>query len=462
MDDADRRDRGRLAHGMAHHRSTDHRYGRCEANAACLRGYAGPVSPGRLTALQRDPRVERVVSDRTVSASQRTPPGQQRKTATPTPTRLPATATSVPTASSVPTTTSVPAEPTASPTATTTSVPPTTVPSATAVPGSNQIVPAGVQRIGAAPGLLTPTGAGIGVAVVDTGIDMTHRDLRVAGPCFTAFVGCGDDNGHGTHVAGIIAALGNGSDVAGVAPDAMLYAVKVLDGAGAGSDSTLIAGLDWVAANASTTAIPIRVVNMSLGRGASSDDTAVRTAVKALYDRGITVVVAAGNDSTMEVSQLVPAGFPEVLAVASTSALDGQRGCFTQVLQDTASYFTTDGKYDPTTGIGITSSAPGEDKEDISGCFISSSGILSTRMGGGTTRMAGTSMASPHVAGVVALMYQTGRYGQGTSVSPEAVRSKIRSSAIRSGIAPLNSPTTGDSFDGEREGIVNAAGAVAP
>jgi subtilisin family serine protease len=320
-----------------------------------------------------------------------------------------------------------------------------------------------VQRIGAAPGSVTQTGRGVGVAIVDTGIDFTHPDLNVvATACFTAFSSCADDEGHGTHVSGIVAAMNNTRDVVGVAPDATLFAVKVLDSAGSGSDSGVIAGLDWVAANASSSTPPIRVVNMSLGGPATSDDSLFHAAVKSLYDSGISVVVAAGNDSSQEVSQMVPAGFPEVMAVASTSALTGQRGCFAQVVADAASYFTTDGRYDPTTGVGVTISAPGENKEDISGCWIFADGILSTAMGGGTTQMAGTSMSSPHVAGVAALMYQTGLYNQATSAGPEAIRAKIRSSATRRGVGPLDSVAAGYSYDGEREGIVNAVGAVAP
>src|SRR5262249_8449545 len=99
-------------------------------------------------------------------------------------------------------------------------------------------------------------------------------------------------------------------------------------------------------------------------------------------------------------------------------------------------------------------SAPGEDKEDISrGCFISSTGILSTKLGGGTTRMSGTSMASPHVAGVAA------RLVQGSVVGPEAVRHALRNAsqvAKTAGAVPLDSPTSSYTFDGEREGIAKA------
>jgi subtilisin family serine protease len=325
-----------------------------------------------------------------------------------------------------------------------------------------QVVPAGVTRIGAAPGAVLTTGVGVGVAIVDTGIDLTHADLTVAAHCFTAYAGCQDDEGHGTHVAGIVAAQHNALDVVGVAPDAIVYAVKVLNRRGRGTDSTIMAGLDWVVDHAALVSPKIRVVNMSLGRpGTLGDNPALRASVQAVTAAGITVVVAAGNDGTLEVTDQVPATYPEVIAVASTTATSGSSACAWSpdpVPADTASYFTTDGALDSLSGIGVSASAPGEDREDIGkNCFLRSVGILSTRLGGGTIRMSGTSMAAPHVAGVVTLMLE-----QSTTLTPDDIRQRLRASARAVATAPIDSPAGGYSFDGEREGIVWAPRALAP
>ena len=286
---------------------------------------------------------------------------------------------------------------------------------------SKQEVPKGVARVGQ-PGT-NSDGTGIGVAVLDTGVDLNHADLNAI-DSFSAFGGsCQDDGEHGTHVAGIVGALDNDIDVIGVAPGAQIYCVKVLDSLGDGSDATVMAGLDWVFDNHLLVSPNITVVNLSLGRPGSLDDNpALREVIQSLHGLGIAVVAAAGNDPFTEVSQQVPAGYPEVIAVASTSAETGSNRC--RILDtpiaaaDTASYFTTGGEFVPyketpegptVGGIGVTISAPGAAQEDVGrNCRIKAVGIVSTRIGGGTTTMFGTSMSAPHVAGIVARMHQQG------------------------------------------------------
>ncbi|MDH5749098.1 MAG: S8 family serine peptidase [Rhodospirillales bacterium] len=332
-------------------------------------------------------------------------------------------------------------------------------------PVTADVVPAGVARIGA--DTASHTGIGIGVAIVDTGIDYAHADLNPAADYFDAFGGDGsDDNGHGTHVAGIVAALKNSAGIVGVAPEATLYAVKVLDSNGSGYDSGIIAGLDWV--NGRT---DIQVINMSLGRSGTCGDAGwttgdttnapdnpfLRVAIQKLAANGISVIVAAGNDPNKEVKNMVPASCPEAIAVASTTAEQGKSKCkrIAQglVKADTASFFTTDGTF--TGGIGVTISAPGATREDNTCTMLQTVGIESLALGGGTTTMSGTSMAAPHVAGVTALLYD-----QDSGISPECVRTKIMASANRRGVAPLDSLSGAYTFDGSREGVLDAQGAI--
>jgi hypothetical protein len=290
---------------------------------------------------------------------------------------------------------------------------------------------------------------------MDTGIDLLNSDLAVASQTFSAFGGsCSDDNGHGTAVAGLVSALNNTIGVVGIAPNSKPYCVKVLDSTGTGTDSTIIAGLNWIHANWNLVTPNIKVVNMSLGRaGTISDNSSYRTAVQQLYNLGIVVVNAAGNDASVEVPFRVPATYPEVFAVASTPALKGTSSCktYTAINANTASWYTTDGKFNPTTKIGITVSAPGEDSETVtSTCGVSSVGMVTLQKGGGTMRASGTSISAPLVAGVVARLIQKGNTGV------ENIRSIIRSTAQLPGTVPYNSPYVGYTFDSEREGIVKA------
>jgi subtilisin family serine protease len=161
----------------------------------------------------------------------------------------------------------------------------------------SQVVPPNITRVR---GSASQTGSGVGVAIVDTGVG-PQSDLTIAAAFFDAFGGDGSDgNGHGTHVAGIATAKNNTVDVVGVAPDATVYSVRVLDSSGSGSDSSVIAGLDWIAANAS--ALGIRVANASLGRAAAgaAADAPVCNAVQAVVNANVTFTAAAGNDPNIE------------------------------------------------------------------------------------------------------------------------------------------------------------------
>lgn len=386
--------------------------------------------------------------------------------------------------------------------------PPQPPPPSGATGYTGQLIPAGIQRVGVP--VAGSDGEGIGVAVLDTGLDFNQPDLAPAlddpgTTSFSAFTGSSgqDDNGHGTHVAGIIAALDNNIGVLGVASKATLYAVKVADAAGNGEDSHLIAGLDWVAQVHSTVTPPIRVVNMSLGRPIETGDFGgpLHQAVQQLYNQGVVVVASAGNDPTIETTEHVPSGFPEVLAVAGTVTEPGGddalcAGYFPyKVKKDTAAYFTSDGAFNELSGTGVTISAPSEHRMDpfsetsfFGSCLgIALHGVRSTTLilngdssdpntvvtsrqipapaMGCPCEAVGTSFAAPHVAGVVARIMQLGLVEATGSLEVEGIRNWIRDNADRRGSnpdpgglspAPLDQPYGYYSFDGEREGIVQA------
>ncbi|OZM72015.1 serine protease [Amycolatopsis antarctica] len=226
-------------------------------------------------------------------------------------------------------------------------------------------------------------GEGVTAYVVDTGVDLRHADFGGRASSGYDFIdndpNASDCQGHGTHVAGTV-----GGTTYGVAKKTNLVSVRVLDCQGSGQYSQIIAGIDWVAANARKPA----VLNMSLGGPADSGvDTAVRRATQA----GVTNVVASGNSSA-NACGTSPARVTEAITVNATDQNDNRAGF--------SNFGTCTDLFAP--GVSITS----------------------TRNGGGTTSMSGTSMASPHVAGAAAVYLSANR-----SATPAQVQSALKNSA---------------------------------
>jgi subtilisin len=236
---------------------------------------------------------------------------------------------------------------------------------------SRQTLPWGVDRVEADVAWATTTGDPIKVAVIDTGISTGHPDLKAnlkGGYSAVAYTSSyNDDNGHGTHVAGTIAAVSNTQGVVGVAHQADLYAVKVLDGSGSGWVSDIAEGILWAVER------DVDVINMSLGTPTYSQLLA--DVCEIAIAEGVTVVSAAGNMGVADPdgdSVTYPAKLPGVIGV---SAVDSSGG--------------------------IASFSSRGDEVDVAAPGVS---IHSTYKGKTYATLSGTSMASPHVAGIAALV----------------------------------------------------------
>lgn len=252
-------------------------------------------------------------------------------------------------------------------------------------PQPDQVLPWGIDRINAE--LASPTVVvglvAVNVVVIDTGIMKDHADLAVVGGINFVRQGrrikpnaWGDDHGHGTHVAGTVAALDNSIGVIGTAPGVNLYAAKVLGKTGSGSISDIIDAILWSIDNG------MDVINMSLGIDKDALDQfpstrqAFQDTLDLAYDSGIVIVAAAGNNGLGTDTVIYPARFASVIAVAATDNTDAR------------AWFSSTGPDVEVAGPGVS--------------------IFSTTNDGLYGFKNGTSMASPHVAGTAALIIASG------------------------------------------------------
>ncbi|WP_226618589.1 S8 family peptidase [Cytobacillus firmus] len=221
------------------------------------------------------------------------------------------------------------------------------------------------------------TGKGVKVGVIDTGIKIDHPDLKVAGGI--SFVddqsSYHDDEGHGTHVAGIIGAQDNSFGTVGVAPLVKLYAIKSLDSSGLGNQSDIVAGIEWAIQQ------DLDIINLSIT--ANQGSYLLQQVIDKAYSKGIIIVAASGNaltplSSTTDV--LFPARYPNVIAVGSVDA---------KKVKSSFSYF----------GPSLELVAPGEEVFSTYSGYVD--GVLQDY-----AIMDGTSMAAPYVAGIAALYKQ--------------------------------------------------------
>jgi len=250
-----------------------------------------------------------------------------------------------------------------------------------------------INRIDAELSWSISTGDPVKVGVIDTGIDLKHPDLKanIKGGynAINPLKSPNDDNGHGTHVAGIIAAINNDIGVVGVGPNIDLYAIKVLNANGSGYLSDVIEGLEWAVNNG------IQVVNMSLGT--SQNVQSFHDAIIAAYNAGLTIVAAAGNTGS---SVVYPAAYPEVIAVSATDENN-----------QIASWSSH--------GPEVDLAAPGVN-------------IYSTYKGQKYTTLSGTSMAAPHVTGAAALVIDTKKCDLNLDniCSPSEVQQRLENTAL--------------------------------
>jgi subtilisin len=322
---------------------------------------------------------------------------------------------------------------------------------------AGQSVPRGVKRVGGKESLVaaidgTDERVDADVAIVDTGIAKTHEDLNVVGGynCYDSTPNnglppnrnsWGDANGHGTHVAGTIGALDNNLGVVGVAPGVRLWAVRILNASGDGLLSWYVCGLDWIAAQRDPldpTRPLFEAVNMSVAKKGTddhncglTDNDVMHQAICRLVAAGVPVAAAAGNDS-LSASRLRPASYNEVITVSALADTDGRPGglggdlCSSWGTYDKDDTFADFSNY----GRDVDLIAPGK-------CTYSTLPPSNSEPNGRYGWISGTSMATPHVTGAIAL-YRASR--------PTATPAQVRAALIAAGTQDWDTRTDPDSY----------------
>ncbi|QGQ95974.1 peptidase S8 [Paenibacillus psychroresistens] len=269
-----------------------------------------------------------------------------------------------------------------------------------------EIIPWGIARIQAPLVWKATQGSPIRVAILDTGI-AKHPDLRVVRSFNTINKKpVIDRNGHGTHVAGTVAALRNSFGVVGVAPKAKLYAVQSFNSEGSAFTSDIIQGIDWCIRNR------MQVINMSFGL--TDFSPSLQQIIRKAHRQGIVMIASAGNSGKNSGTIDYPARFPETIAVAASTE-NNQIAVYSS------------------RGAGIDVTAPGDE-------------VCSTYLNNSYTKLSGTSMAAPHVTGTVALLLS-----RCPRLSPTAVKQRLQRTARK-----LN----GFTRKSQGNGLINASRAV--
>ncbi len=272
----------------------------------------------------------------------------------------------------------------------------------------NQIIPASVDRVedGESLNNINPNFVDADIAILDTGIDLDHPDLNVfhERSFIPGTINADDDHGHGTHLAGVAAAKDNSFGMVGIAPGARLWAIKVLESSGMGEISTLIKGLDYI--NQHQNEVDVAVLSLGCECESGALNIAINNSIKA----GITIVVAAGNEGK-DAGTFTPANNPEVITVSAIADTDGKCGGngppTPYGADDMLASFSNYGNV-------VDISAPGVD-------------IYSTFKSNSYTKLTGTSMAAPHVAGAAALY---------KSLHPEASPNDVKNYLLTTGTNP--------------------------